>query len=219
MKRDEFMARLESLLQNISKEEREEALQYYNDYFDDAGVENEASIIKELGSPEKVARTLKEDIEGLEADGGEYSESGYSYSGEQEKQVPAEKKKPWTSNTVKIILIILIILVGVPLVIPAGVSVLAVGFSILAAIAAVIFGILFSGLAIGIAGVALIIFGLMKIPVAVTVTLGCAGAGLFLTAVGIALTVLIWKLALKVIPRVFRWAVNLVRKLFHKEVQ
>ena len=45
MNRQEFMKRLEELLQDISENEREEALQYYNDYFDDAGAENEAQII------------------------------------------------------------------------------------------------------------------------------------------------------------------------------
>lgn len=60
MNRQEFMKRLEELLQDISENEREEALQYYNDYFDDAGAENEAQIIEELGNPEQVARRSEE---------------------------------------------------------------------------------------------------------------------------------------------------------------
>ena len=55
MTRVEFMNELRALLWDLSVEEREEALQYYNDYFDDAGAENEADIIKELESPRKVA--------------------------------------------------------------------------------------------------------------------------------------------------------------------
>ena len=42
MTRVEFMNELRALLWDLSVEEREEALQYYNDYFDDAGAENEA---------------------------------------------------------------------------------------------------------------------------------------------------------------------------------
>ena len=34
------------------------ALQYYNDYFDDAGAEKEEEIIAELGSPEEIAAVL-----------------------------------------------------------------------------------------------------------------------------------------------------------------
>ena len=48
MSRTEYMRELDALLQGISKEEREEAMQYYNDYFDDAGSENEEKVIEEL---------------------------------------------------------------------------------------------------------------------------------------------------------------------------
>ena len=51
MSRKEFMERLEKLLWNISDSEREEALQYYNDYFDDAGEENEAEVTEDQGGP------------------------------------------------------------------------------------------------------------------------------------------------------------------------
>lgn len=44
MTRTEFMKQLQDLLSDISKNEREEALQYYNDYFDDAGPEEEAGF-------------------------------------------------------------------------------------------------------------------------------------------------------------------------------
>lgn len=64
MNRAEFMRQLESLLQNISPAEREEALQYYNDYFDDAGSENEQSVIEALGNPAKVAENIKKDLYG-----------------------------------------------------------------------------------------------------------------------------------------------------------
>ena len=62
MSRKEFMERLEQLLWDIPKEERMEALAYYNGYFEDAGEENEANIIRELESPEKVAGIIKADI-------------------------------------------------------------------------------------------------------------------------------------------------------------
>ena len=74
MDRKEFMERLERLLWNISDSEREEALQYYNDYFDDAGVENESRVIEELGGPEQVAQKIKA---GCSDAASEYSEQGY----------------------------------------------------------------------------------------------------------------------------------------------
>ena len=51
MNREEFLSQLERLLYDIPAQEREEALEYYNGYFDDAGKEKEAEVIQELGSP------------------------------------------------------------------------------------------------------------------------------------------------------------------------
>ncbi len=64
MNRADFMRQLERLLQGISPMERDEALQYYNDYFDDAGVENEQAVIKALGNPARVAENIKRDLPG-----------------------------------------------------------------------------------------------------------------------------------------------------------
>ena len=52
MNRVEFMETLSRLLQDIPEEDRIDALKYYNDYFDDAGSENEQNVIEELESPE-----------------------------------------------------------------------------------------------------------------------------------------------------------------------
>ena len=75
MNRYEFMEQLEMLLADITPNERKEALQFYNDYFDDAGAENEQDVIKALGSPAKVASTIKADLTGNAT--GEFTETGY----------------------------------------------------------------------------------------------------------------------------------------------
>nr|WP_300818048.1 hypothetical protein [uncultured Acetatifactor sp.] len=56
------MKQLESLLTGIAPTEREEAIQYYNDYFDDAGTENEQEVIEALGNPARVAENIKRDL-------------------------------------------------------------------------------------------------------------------------------------------------------------
>lgn len=76
MSRKEFMEQLEKLLMDIPQEERVEALTYYHGYFEDAGKENEESIIRELESPEAVAAIIKADISC--EDTKEYTESGYT---------------------------------------------------------------------------------------------------------------------------------------------
>ncbi len=79
MSRWEFMRQLEKLLSDISPNEREEALQYYNDYFNDAGMENEQEVIKALGSPEQVAKIVKDGL-GDGGSQGEFTENGFSSS-------------------------------------------------------------------------------------------------------------------------------------------
>ena len=63
MSRDEFMRQLEQLLEDVAEEEKKEALSFYRSYFEDAGVENEERILKELESPEKVAATIRAGME------------------------------------------------------------------------------------------------------------------------------------------------------------
>lgn len=76
MDRAEFMRRLSDLLQDVPPAEREEALQYYNDYFDDAGEGNEAGVIASLGTPEELAKTIKAGLTDG-GNGGEFTESGF----------------------------------------------------------------------------------------------------------------------------------------------
>lgn len=77
MTRDEYMKELEYLLQDIQEEDKEDALQYYRDYFDEAGPEKEDDIIQELGSPERIASIIRCDMAGHLEQGGAFTESGY----------------------------------------------------------------------------------------------------------------------------------------------
>lgn len=66
MNKETFLKQLEKLLYDIPRDERDEAMDYYRSYFDDAGVENEALVIEELESPQAIAASIKE---GLDAGG------------------------------------------------------------------------------------------------------------------------------------------------------
>lgn len=98
MSRWEFMRRLEELLSDISPSEREEALQYYNDYFNDAGRENEKEVIDALGSPEQVALIVKEGLAG-NGNQGEFTENGFtSRVSEETKNEVARRTAEGTGN-------------------------------------------------------------------------------------------------------------------------
>ena len=63
MNREQFIAQLARLLQDLPPAERQEAIRYYQEYFDDAGEENEDAVIRELGSPGKVAASIKANLQ------------------------------------------------------------------------------------------------------------------------------------------------------------
>lgn len=62
MNSNEFLKKLETLLQGISEEERSEALRFYSEYFSEAGPEQEQAILKELVSPEHVAAAILQSL-------------------------------------------------------------------------------------------------------------------------------------------------------------
>lgn len=61
MTKEEFMTKLEQELQGISYEERQAALRYYEEYFEEAGQDAEA--MSHLESPESIAQAIKDDID------------------------------------------------------------------------------------------------------------------------------------------------------------
>lgn len=77
MRRDEFIRELEYLLQDIPDEDKADAIAYYRDYLEEAGPEKEEEVIRDFGSPERVAAIIRSDLNGSLEDGGEFTEKGY----------------------------------------------------------------------------------------------------------------------------------------------
>lgn len=59
MNKELFIRDLRRFLADLPEEERNAAIQYYEDYFNDAGPEREQQVIAELGSPVDIARQIK----------------------------------------------------------------------------------------------------------------------------------------------------------------
>ena len=218
MNRAEFMARLKDLLSDITEAEREEALNYYEDYFDDAGVENEASVIASLGSPEKVAATIKHGLNDNTGEEGEFSETGYSgYTYDKDEVATTSSNKKRDLRGGMLVVVIILCVFAFPILGPLAIAVLSVLFSILCTVAALLFAVMVAGVAIGMSGIALIISGIVTLITSPVVAILFAGAGLILAGVGILVTILgIWILT-KVVPPLFRGFINLCRKPFESK--
>lgn len=244
MNRVDFMKRLEELLSEIAPAEKEEAIQYYHNYFDDAGEENESSVIEELGSPEKVAETIKADLYGKAQDDWEFTEAGCTNTGGRKKApvvtmnsntegqqsrygTPYQNQyqsnpngygtseKPKT-DTGKIILVILILLVTSPLWLSVAGVVLSVVFAVLATLFALFVAFIAVTVAFLIAGVALFGFSFAKMMISPLLGFMTMGIGLLMLGIGLLFLLLSIWICGKVIPALCRGIVRLCRMPFQR---
>ena len=58
MTKKQYMTALKNNIQSLTLDEQKEALQYYEDYFEEAG--DDKKVMEELGSPEEVAKAIRE---------------------------------------------------------------------------------------------------------------------------------------------------------------
>ena len=206
MNRNEYMAALRRALSALPEEERASALRYYEEYFDDAGPENEQQVISDLGAPEKVAEQILADYRELTAVPHQGAGGASGKPKRRWRGVP-----PW----LLIVLVLLAIPVGLPLL---GVLIGVIGAIagiLLAAVAIAIVVVVIIPLTLLITGVILcgFSFALWGIPASAVTTLGC---GLALFALGVLVTLLMIKLCTLFVPPLFRGFVTIIRWPFDK---
>ncbi len=235
MNRQEFFRRLEYLLRGIPENERMDALSYYNDYFDDAGVENEQQVIQELGSPEAVAQMILEDYNrGQQSRYGDYSspemeyernnqqgQSAYKSQSYQKENKNEQKREKSTgligkiknmSKSSKILLIILIV-ITFPIWIGVVAGLFGGAVGLLGGLFGVVVGLGGAGIGIFVAGLACLAVGIFRLvasPVEGVVTIGI---GALFTAISVLLVLLFVLLAFKWFPTIVRAIVKWVKGL------
>lgn len=219
MNRREFMKRLEELLSDVSYEERQEALSFYESYFEDAGVEKEPDIVAELESPEKVAITIKKDLFGEN-----YNAEAYAAKqrAEEERKRAEEKQRELNNEAHKNkVLRNLLIALAVIITFPIWIGVMGALFGILVGLLGCIFAFAVGGAAL--VG-AMLLAGVVLLVVAVVKTCtGFLGSGFILIAVSLVLLVfgllgllaMVWIFG-KFVPWLIRGIVTGIQKLiFH----
>lgn len=215
MNRQEFFRRLEYLLRGIPEHERMDALAYYNDYFDDAGVENEQKVINELGSPEAVAQIILEDYHrGQSNNYGDYG----SPEMEQEKGSSSslrDKIKNMNTSTKVLVIIILVLTFPVWVGVVAGLFGGVVG--LLGGLFGVVVGVGGSGVGILVAGLVCLVVGILRLltsPVEGVVTIGI---GALFTAISMLLVLLFVLVAFKWFPTLIRAIVKWIKGLWNRQ--
>lgn len=217
MKRIEYMTKLASMLQDIPVEERQEAMKYYNDYFDEAGEENEEKVAEELDSPEKVAAEIKKELYGRI---GQDTVFEKIKSENQQYRVPeycVNKQKNGNSWWK----IILFVIGGLAVLVGAGPFVLAIALTFVAVLMTgfiALIALVIGAGSILIVGVGLFIAGLTQIASALPVAFALIGTGMILFAAGLIGVVLLVRLCIIAFPVMFRGIVKICKKPFQRKV-
>lgn len=220
MNRLEFMRRLEALLSDISQSEREEALQYYNDYLNDAGVENEQEVLESMGTPEQLAKIIKEGLKdnGLE---GEFTENGYYnevYEEEKNEVVKKDTGKGWNKKRLSggtIVLLVILCILAMPMFGAMLSGIFGAGIGILGGLLGLFIGSAAVALALFIAALFVAGIGIGEMFAVPLAGVCLIGAGILLAGLSlffIWLTVLLWG---TVFPWLIRTIVNFFSRILH----
>lgn len=218
MNRIEFMTELAALLQDVPVEERKEAMQYYNDYFDDAG-EEEKDVVKELGSPAKVAENIKKDL-GIQTEipSGGAQNTGANHTGAQDTRAQdngarnvgtqGQRNHIW-----KIVLLVLVVIFGLPLLLGIGGGVL----GLLAGIIATVFSVILTAVLVVVSGVLAVVSGIALLIAEPAVGLALIGGGLIAGVCGVIASVLLVKLCMIAFPAAGRWIAKMWNKVKNRK--
>lgn len=213
MNRELFLEELERQLQDLTEEERAEALRYYRELFAETAPDEEEELLRRLGSPETVAAELREGLRDEKAGAG----SGETAQGRPDPGALVERGRRDRRRN-GLLLLVLFLVFGLPI---AG-AVISAGFSVAAGLAGCLLGVvggllglIFAGfvtaLGLFVSGIALAVIGIIH--------LASPPNGLMLMSMGFLMLSAAMFLSIAVkwggataVPGVVRFAVGLVRR-------
>lgn len=183
MNRDEYLQQFKKNLINISDAEREDAVRYYMEYFDDAGTENEQKVIEELGNPVMLARKISAEAAIREIDGSSEERNAGSLT-EEAGELPKKKSHDGIGkNLFTIILLLCSFPVWLPLAIVAAVVV----FVVILIAFIIVFCAVVIGAAFALTGVVAFLAGFVSLFTHFINGIMVIGLGMFLAGFGIVL--------------------------------
>ncbi len=166
MNRYNYLNALSNIIQNeLPADEYNNVMQYYSEYFADAGVEKEQEVMEALGTPEELAKSVIAE-----------------YRGKQPEEVVVRTKR----RGLPVGWIIAIAVVGSPI----WLAVLCVAIALVACVFSVAVAVVAVALSFVLGGVVAVIGGIVKLFTSPAEGLLAMGVGFVMEAVGIALTML-----------------------------
>lgn len=170
MNRNEFIHELKRELTRLPEEEIDAAVEYYEEYFDEAGSENEQDVIEHLGGPKQAASQIK----------AEYAVRLFD-----------EDEKPVMRKGLSAAWCVVLAICSAPVSMPLAAALAALVIAIFVALAGCVIGIFAGLLGCALASLACLVIGVMAIPLSGAAAALLAGIGLaaigFTAAIGMLL--------------------------------
>ncbi|WP_343342769.1 DUF1700 domain-containing protein [Terrisporobacter petrolearius] len=170
MNKQEFIKQLKIKLKKLPQDELDNAIEYYTEYFDDANIDDNVDVTKELGTPSQIASQIFADY--------------------------AVKDKP-SKNNISSIWFIILAIFAAPIALPLTFAAIIIigslafaGFMLIAALGITVLAIAFTGVVVFISSFSIIsktFAGALLI-----MGIGCALAGISILCVNVILSLFNW---------------------------
>lgn len=186
MNKEEYLQLLKKNLIHVSDVEKADAINYYTEYFEDAGVENEQKVIEELGSPVILARKIAAEVAIKEIDEIREEKAGaqpLGVNGENEGKVCEKSHDSIWKN----LFVILSLLCSFPVWLPLSIVAVVLAFAVILVIGVFLLCIVVVGVALFFAGGVGIVAGIVGIFIHFFSGVAAIGVGLVIAGVGILL--------------------------------
>lgn len=154
MNKYDFLSRLRNALSSLPQEERDAAMNYYEEFFSDAGEDNEQAVIASLGSPEELARSIIDENNTDNPSMSGAANTNYASdnaSGFNPPPTPAQTAPRWTSGQTALFIILAVL--SCPIWGGILAAIIGVIIGLFAAVIGIVAGIGASAIAIFAAGV------------------------------------------------------------------
>ena len=173
MSREEYLNQLHKYLRKLPRQDYEDAMEYFTEYFQETDEEGAAELMKELGTPKEAARELMANLLDKKIEEHQnYETDGYTR---------AEKK----GSGKHVIWIALLVLFAAPVGAPLLVALAAVVLSLVVCMLAILLCVVLLAACLVIIGGKIIVRGILAVPISMSGFAMLTGSGLLAIGAGI----------------------------------
>ena len=173
MSKEEYLNQLHKYLRKLPRQDYEDAMEYFTEYFQETNEEGAAELMKELGTPKEAARELMANLLDKKIEEHQnYETDGYTR---------AEKK----GSGKHVIWIALLVLFAAPVGAPLLVALAAVVLSLVVCMLAILLCVILLAACLVIIGGKIIARGILAVPISMSGFAMLTGSGLLAMGAGI----------------------------------